>query len=407
MIAASAVALAACSDSGITAGEGGAPGPVDASPADATAAETGPDASSVDASNADAGNGAAIQRKATLVMAAPDLPPQYVCLLGFEPTDGSVLGAPVVSRGPWGVPDPSDPNVGPVFGMGETGLPVKLVSGFPYSAVANFPIRVRDAPLFDKLYAVLFMVAQVAEDVFAGDSVDSTTCRTAWAAVADAGASVPSFTIEPGTVQLGQSYLVGVSGCANSSTDPQCAGGNNLTQTQLRLDQTTPSSFTGTGGTTLGIQVADLGVYAGYQGVDFYVQPMGPGDAGVPDDGGSPADAGSPGVPSGPPIPIGAHGQGLNWTQITAPSTGVSLSSATLDLTLLLVVEHGTVPWCGGQTPCSTTTAIPIQPFLTKYASTGAAWSGNQTFVLFGRPALAPGETPSEFLRLGVFPSAY
>jgi hypothetical protein len=76
-----------------------------------------------------------------------------------------------------------------------------------------------------------------------------------------------------------------------------------------------PASFAGTGDTMVGIQVADLSPYSGYQDVDLYV------------------------------------------------------------------------------------------PFLAQYApSTGAAWSANQTFALFGWPPLAPGEN---VLRLGIFASAF
>jgi hypothetical protein len=393
-------ALAACNDASSAPGGGGtgaadgAASGVDAAPTDAGAPE-------------DAALGATVERKATVAFAAPDLPPQFACFVGFAPAaDGSPQGDPVAARGPWGIPDPTDPNTVPVFGNAVQNLPVKLTGGFPYGAMVALPIRHRDAPFFDELAGVLFTVSEVTSAVFAGDGVDSATCRSAWTAIQ--GSTVPLFTLKPGTLKVGESILAGISGCTKTSTDPQCAGGNNLASTSLLLDVATPGSFAGTGDTPVGVQVANLAPYAGYQNADLYVQPMKPADAGGASmDGGASPDGGAAAVPDGAPLLVGSAGAGLSWKQITAASTGIRLSSATDNLAQLLVVEHGTTPSCGGASPCTTTTSIPIQPFLATYAkSTGAAWSGNETFVLFGRPPVSAGENPASFLRLGIFPSA-
>jgi hypothetical protein len=210
------------------------------------------------------------------------------------------------------------------------------------------------------------------------------------------GQPIPRFTLKPGTIQVGQSWLAGISGCAQPSTDPQCAGGSDLTTTALKLDLSTPATFAGTGDAQVAVQVADLSPFTGYQDVDLYLQPMLPG----PDGGATP-------VPDGAPLPIGAQGQGISWQQITAPTAGLRIASASSGLAVLLVVAHGQTPFCGGMPNCQTTVAIPIKPFLDTYApTTGAAWSGNQTFVLFGRPPLSPGETAAQFLRLGIFSDA-
>jgi hypothetical protein len=376
---------------------GVAPGGGDGGSDDGGAADG--DATGAEASGADAAAGAQVERAATVVLAAPDLAPQYFCFVGFEPAaDGSPQGSPVVARGPWGVPDPTDPNAAAVFGpSGALDLPVKLSSGFPYGAIVRLGLRKRDAPFFDQLAGVLFTVSDVAAMVFAGNGIDSTTCKDAWTATQ--GSNVPRFATKPGQIQVGQSWLVAVSGCAQASMDPQCAGGNNLTATEALLDLTSPGSFAGNGDAEVAIQVADLSPYAGYQDVDFYLQAMRPaGDAG--------ADGGAQTVPDGSPLLLSSQGKGLRWTEIADRAAGVKVSSANASLALLLVVEHGDEPFCVGQPGCTTTTAIPIQPFVDKYAKTaGAAWAGHQTFVLFGRPPLDPSEKPADFLRLGIFAS--
>jgi hypothetical protein len=304
----------------------------------------------------------------------------------------------VAARGPWGVPDPTDPNAAAVFGpMGATNLSVRLTSGFPYGAIVKLPIRKRDAPFFDRLAGLLLSVSQVDTLAFAGDGVDSTTCRNAWATAN--GQQTPRLATKPGQIQVGQSWLVGISGCAQASTDPQCAGGANLTATELLLDLATPSAFAGTGDTQVAIQVADLSPFSGYQDVDVYLQPM---------KAAPPADAGTAPVPDGAPLLLGTSGKGLSWTGVTDSAAGVALPSADLDRTLFVVAAHGTTPFCGGQAGCTTTTAFPVKPFMDKYApTTKAAWSGHQTFVLFGRPPLSSTENPADFLRLGIFSSSF
>ena len=343
----------------------------------------------------DASDGATFERTAAVAFAAPDLPPQFLCFLGFRAAaDGSAQGDPVAARGPWGVPDPADPNAAAVFGpIGTQNVSVKLVSGFPYGAMVKLGIRKRDAPFFDQLAGLLLVTSQVDSLAYAGDGVDSTTCRDAWAAAQ--GQPGPRVTTRPGQIQVGQSWLVGISGCAQASADPQCAGGANLTASVLQLDLGTPGAFAGSGDTRLAIQVADLSPFAGYQDVDVYLQPMRAGAA---------VDGGAAPVADGAPLLLG---NALSWTGLTGAGAGVALPGADLDLTLLVIAQHGTAPFCGGQPGCSTTTAFPVKPFMDRYGPTArAAWSGHQTFVLFGRPPLTPAENPADFLRLGVFSSS-
>jgi len=346
-----------------------------------------------------ASDGALVERGATVAFAAPDLPPQFLCFLAFAAAaDGSAQGEPVAARGPWGVPDPNDPNAAAVFGpIGTQNVSVRLASGFPYGAMVKLGIRKRDAPFFDQLAGLLLLASQVDTVAYAGDGVDSTTCRNAWAAAK--GQPGPRATTKPGQIQVGQSWLVGISGCAQASADPQCAGGANLTETVLPLDLGTPQAFAGTGDTRVAIQVADLSPFAGYQDVDVYLQPMRAGP--LPDGGAAP-------LPDGPPLLLGSPADALSWTALTGAAAGVAIPSADLDLTLFVVAQHGTTPFCGGQPACTTTTAFPVKPFMDSYGPTAkAAWSGHQTLVLFGRPPLTSTENPADFLRLGIFSSAF
>jgi hypothetical protein len=356
------LALAGCPNdsSDAVVGDHDAGSPTDASVEDVTDQDTG----------VDAGDPAEIVRETTIALAAPDLPPQYFCFLGFKPAaDGSPQGDPVGARGPWGVPDASDPNAAAVFGAGALGLPVKLSSGFPYGAMVRLGIRRRDAPFFDKLAGELLLLPNVESAVFAGNSVDSTTCIDAWRATRSQ--NVPMFVTKPGQIQVGQSWLAAVSGCAQASTDPQCAGGNNLKTTVAQLDLS--------GDADVNVQVTNLAPFAGYQHVDLYIQPMRAGDAGAS-------------IPDGAPVLVASD---VSWTQVGSVA-GVRIANPSL--ALLLVVKHGETP--------STTIAIPIQPFMNAYAkSAHASWSGHQTFVLFGRPPLDPSEDPTKSLRLGIFSS--
>jgi hypothetical protein len=279
----------------------------------------------------------------------------------------------VHARGPFGVPDPNDP----------AGL--KLLSGFPYGAVVPLPIRVRDAEFFDTLAPIGFLVDDVEVKAFAGFGVDSQTCKDAYAAAKGNPARTAAF--KRGQLERGQSWLVGLVGCQGASSKPECAGGNNARVVSKMVDLAPPSSYAGAGDAKLAIQIANLAEFGGYQDADLYLQPMQGGDAG----------------PDGAPILLAGP---LSAGDVAERAAGVQIANA--KLAVLLVVKHGTAPFCGGQAPCPTTIPLPIQPFVDKYAPvTGAAWSGNQVFALFGRPPLDASEKPQDVVRLGVFAASF
>src|SRR5262249_44688150 len=77
--------------------------------------------------------------KSTIVFAAPDLKPQYVCIAAFDAdANGEPIGeiqplrGPSGVVGPFGVPDPSDPTK------------KRLISGFPYGAIVPIGTYMHD-----------------------------------------------------------------------------------------------------------------------------------------------------------------------------------------------------------------------------------------------------------------------
>jgi hypothetical protein len=318
----------------------------------------------------------AIERSVGLVLAAPDLPPQFVCLASFvADSEGLPSGEPVIASGPFGIPDRTDPRER------------RLIGGFPYGSVVRLPVRQRDDRFYDGLIPIGFFVDDVSPREFAGSGNDSETCKRAWAQARD----VPARQQPMADLQIGDSWVVGVSGCLSTSTVAECAGGANLERTHANLDLRPPTSFSGTGDLSFTLQVAHFAAAAGFQNVDLYLQPMRPeGDAKVAD---------------GEPILLSEESAGLSRGDIVSRAVAVRLASETVEHTLLLVVPHGSAPCLSGDACASV--AVPIQPSLERYASpmggaTGAAWEAHQVLALFGRVP-TDDEAPASAVRLGIF----
>jgi hypothetical protein len=317
-----------------------------------------------------------IERSVGLVLAAPDLPPQFVCLASFEADpEGQPTGEPVKAGGPFGIPDRTDP------------LGRKLTGGFPYGSVVRLPIRRRDNRFFDGLIPIGFFVDDVSPREFAGSGNDSQTCKRAWAQARD----VPARQLRMEELQVGDSWIAGVSGCVDAaSSTPEC-GGAELQVAHAGLDLRPPTSFKGSGDLSFTLQIAHLAAVAPLQDIDVYLQPMRlEGDAKVAD---------------GAPILLSEEETALAQGDIVSEAVGVRLASETAKETLLLVAPHGTSPCLTGDT-CATI-AIPIQPSIDRYASpmagaTGAAWASHQVLALFGRTPTS-GEAPAAVVRLGIF----
>jgi hypothetical protein len=318
-----------------------------------------------------------VERSVALVLAAADLPPQYVCLGAFAMDEsGAPVGDPVIAGGPFGVPDLTDP------------ARRRLVSGFPYGSVVRLPLRRHDAKYFDGHAPVGYIVDDVQPREFAGSGNDSETCKRAWASARDVAAR----QLKLGAMRVGDSWIAGVSGCAAASSAPECGGGVNLRTTPAPLDLAPAPAQTVDGELALTLQVANVSALADFQNIDMYLQAV------RPEEGGK--------IPDGPPIALAVSG--LSRGDVAPSTVVVHLPSANAGDALLLVVAHDAPPCVSG--PDCRTAAIPIDPFRARYASarggaTGAAWSGHQVLALFGRPPSNP-EEPTGALYLGMFDAA-
>lgn len=336
-----------------------------------------PDSGATDA----AGEGAVddpVERSVALVLAAPDLPPQFICLGAFA-TDasGAPLGDPVIAGGPFGVPDPTDP------------ARRRLISGFPYGAVVRLPLRRHDSKYFVGHKPIGYVVDDVQPREFAGSGNDSETCKRAWAAARD----VAGRQLDMSSLQVGDSWIAGVSGCIASSPAPECGGGSNLQTTATRADLTPVLQPVDGGELLLALQVANFSLFPAFQKIDMYLQPV------RSQDGGN--------IPDGEPTAL-TMGD-LSGGDIGSSAVVVHLASADAGDALLLAVPHGAAPCAGG--PGCSTVAIPIDPYRARYApasggATGASWSGHQVLALFGRPPATLDESAAGRLFLGMFDAA-
>lgn len=308
----------------------------------------------------------AVERSVGLVLAAPDLPPQFVCLASFAAdSSGKPTGEPVLAGGPFGIPDRTDP-------AGR-----KLTGGFPYGAVVRLPVRARDVRFYDRLIPIGFLVDDVSPREFAGPGNDSEACKRAWAQARD----FPARQLAMEDLDIGESWIAGVSGCVETSSS-ECATGATLQLARGELDLRAPTSFLGSGALSFTLQVANLAADEALQDVDLYLQ-----------------------AAEGEPILLTEEGKGISRGDVVEKAVAVRLASESAEDTLLLVVPHGSAPCLSGD-ECATI-AVPIEPSLSRYGSplggaTGAAWAGHQVLALFGRAPKA-GEEAASVVRLGLF----
>lgn len=357
--------------------------PVDAAAAsDGRPSSDGPDPDAAPASRDGLGDGPApdpVERVVALVLAAPDLPPQYVCLVSLAVAPGGEpMGEPLLAGGPFGAPDPSDPT-------GQT-----LRSGFPYGTVVKLPFFVHDRMYFEGLRPIGFVVDDVdLHQTVRGGS--SEPCKRAWAGVRD----VPGRQVALGSVEIGASFLASVTGCRDSSAAPECAGGANLATTLRRLDTSALPTAGGSGGDDgVAVQVANLSAAADLQGVDFFLQPVRVADGGAT-------------IPEGEPLALTR--EGLSRGEISAAGTLVHVAAFDPGLTRLLVVPHGAP--CSSDDGC-TALSVLIEPFRARYAApagggTGAAWDGHQVLALLGGGPMAGDPGALGPLRLAMFRSTF
>lgn len=315
-------------------------------------------------------------RKITLVFAAPDLPPQFLCLGAFvADKDGMPTSTLADAKGPYGIDDGS-------------GDPKKL-SGFPYGAVV--PIPVSDAAV----KVALNGLAVIGFTVDKNPLVEGKTCKDYWKDPAISGDKGRQAVVKKGLVAAGTSFVGAMVGCKNKDADPAC-GGKELHWVMQKFDIAPPTEFKGGGETKLGIQFGHLSNFPAFQGMDVYVQGRKAGGG----------EAGTDPMLEGVPVQITTAAAGANAEHFEPKAIGVAIPG-NKDLALLLLVKNGTKPFCEGAADCKTTVPIPIKPFMDAFKVTGATWGDTQFFGLIGRPKLETDPATANPLIIGISPTPY
>lgn len=210
-------------------------------------------------------------RALTLLFAAPDLPPRFVCFGAFPSTAvPAAVDAPAAampSAGAIGVPAPTDPTD-----------PTKT-TGLPYGAIVPVPVS-------ETMIAALKVFQVVVYLLDENPASSGSTCAAQWKNVKGDVRRWRAFP--PNTVAKGDHALLSMIGCLGP---PELTGtcgmtGNNF---EFRLDKLTQTKPTDGG--NIGVQFLHLSQWPGgggapsWQNVDIYLAPMPKptdGDAGVP-----------------------------------------------------------------------------------------------------------------------------
>ncbi len=376
------------------------PGPVDT---DTGTPDTGTDTGTDSGAPIDTGSDAAetettifvADRAVTLLHASPDLGAKLFCLGAF-PTDPTAADSkPSAALGPIGKPDAAAPTD-----------PTKFTA-LTYGSVVPIPLS---ATAVGALKAFTVAIWPVATNPL----TEGKKCEDTWAAVDKTKAGVAWLKVDKNAVDVGQSGLIAIKGCAAASTatTPECGpdGAAASIKWELhKLDTVKPSAFAGGGtGAKTGIQFIHLSKFASLDttgGLDFYLQGWGPvsaGDAGS-DAGDAATDAADGGTSIGPvgtPVLVAA---GAKYGDIAPKSVGVQLAG---DLTLSRLhffpkdtpIANVNAAIAGGASA-----GVPLKDFLAGYAVVGGGFKDgqNQFVAAFGAPVpKVSGDPTSVTLRI-------
>jgi hypothetical protein len=321
-------------------------------------------------------------RAATLLMAAPDLAPQYVCLAAFLAAPADVATKEPADALLIGIPDATAPTDESKY------------SPIPYGAVLPLPLNAKALAALKSLTVVVYVTAT--------KPMSSADCKTGWAAAKTDTKKWKAF--DKNAIDTGDHALLAVTGCAGAggATTTECGAGNNLEITLKKADTTKATTFTGEStGPKVGIDFVNLSRYAGagssgpgsWQGIDAYLVfsksvPV-TLDAGTDDSGdATTADGGmtvAPDVANAVKI-----ADNKSYGDIV-PVVGVQAGDLPDD-TYLVVVPHGAV--LATSAPCSSAPGptcaayIPFKPFLAALKPAGAGFKDgeNQFVALTGGP---------------------
>jgi len=371
----------------------------DTGAADTAMADTGTpptDSGSSSETATDTGGGETVapkaDRAATLLMAAPDLAPQYVCLAAFSATPDEVATKDPVDALLIGIPDPTD-------AMNEA-----KYSPIPYGAVLPLPLNGKAIAALKALTVVVYVTTT--------KPMASADCKTGWTTAKTDAKRWKAFP--KNAIDAGDHALLAVTGCSGAggtATTTACGAGSNLEITLKKTDTTKATTFAGEPtGPKVGIDFVNLSRYAGagatappsWQGIDAYLvfskSTAITLDGGTDDSGDATTADG--GTATGPDV--------ANAVKIaTNKSYGDIVSVVGVQAgdipagTYLVVVPTGTT--LATAVPCSTAVSatcaayIPFKPFLDKLAAAGAGLiDGQNQFV-----ALAGGPVPTALTDAG------
>jgi hypothetical protein len=306
-------------------------------------------------------------RRLNVLFAQPDAPPFFVCVGAFA-SDPLAAVKPVAAIGPMGIMDPAAP-----------ADPTKM-HPYPYGSYLPYVVTEPAAKAaFTSLNTVVYFLT--ANPLV---STPSSTCADQWAAVR----TDPKrwFSMKPGTITAGRSFLLSLNGCAGPSSTGECGPGTADTRSFAfaEVSAKDPPSYVGVGATRFGAQFFHASQFAGtggvpsLQGIDVYLQCRT-----------------TDGTPSGKPIQLTNPSAATSYGDLS-PLVGAAIDGDPNEA-LFLVTPHGAAPCASGTGGCSTI-SLPAGRYLTAYASSGGGFLGNQTIALIGTLLPSGGTPPKIFM---------
>jgi len=322
-------------------------------------------------------------RAATLLMAAPDLAPQYVCLAAFIATPAEVATKDPADALLIGIPDPTD-------AANEA-----KYSPIPYGAVLPLPLNAKAIAALKSLTVVVYVTTT--------KPMSSADCKTGWAAAKGDTKRWKAF--DKNAIDAGDHALLAVTGCSGAggtATTTECGAGSNLEITLKKTDTAKATTFAGEStGPKVGIDFVNFSRYAGagtsgpgsWQGIDAYLvfsKTVGvTTDAGTDETGdATTADGGTTVVPDvAKAVKIATNKSYGDIVSVVGVQAG-----DLPDDTYLVVVPTGAS--LATSAPCNMAPGptcaayIPFKPFLTALKPAGAGFKDgeNQFVALAGGP---------------------
>jgi hypothetical protein len=331
-------------------------------------------------------------RRVSLLFAAPDMGPKFVCLGAFAPTgDPTTADAPAQAlpgTGALGIPDPAD----------TTGMDTTKTTGFPYGAVVPVPLTAEAIAALK-----VFKVAIYLLDENPAKMSPASTCSAQWKNVRSDPKKYKIF--DPKAIDTGEHGLISMTGCLNAPTDTTfaCPTTANFSIKLDKLDTKKPT----TAG-TMGVQFYNLSNFnpptaaaiPGFQNVDVYLATTASASSGGDAGSDAASDAASDSATDAPAADAAPAGPtmvkiatGVSYGNLAATASGITLpSGATGANSYLVVLPTGASPCMSAGQPSLTCPAwtLPLAPFFAAYSKApiyGGFYPGfNELVALVGSP---------------------